>query len=102
MATLVWRAPMRYYSPGDETAFFAWLQAISGVLQVRGDGRELHIALRSKRLSAPALRELLALYQRYGGNMRELAVFANPSNESWFKASSAEWHSEVFGRSVAA
>ena len=85
MATLVWRAPMQYFSPGDESAFFEWLQSIPGVVSVRGVGSELHVTVRSRRLSAPALRELLALYQRYGGDMNELAMFANPSNAAWFK-----------------
>jgi hypothetical protein len=100
MTTLVWHAPTRYYSASDEAAFFTWLQAIPGVLSVRGIGRELHITLRSKRLSVHALRELLALYRRYGGNMRELAVFANPSNEDWFKATGTYWHRRVFGSHV--
>ncbi len=97
MSTLVWRAPMLYFAPGDEAAFFYWLQAIPGVLGVRGVGRELHIRLKSKRVSATALRELLALYNRYGGNLSELAMFANPSNEHWFQAPHMYWYSAVFG-----
>jgi len=102
MATLIWQAPMRYFSAGDETAFFSWLQAISGVVAVQGYGRELHIRLRSKRLSAQSLRELLALYQRYQGNMSELAQFVNQSNSSWFANPNACWHSQVFGSAHAA
>jgi hypothetical protein len=102
MATLVWQAPMRYFSQGDETAFFSWLQSISGVVSVQGCGCELHIRLRSKRLSAQSLREFIALYQRYQGNMSELALFANPSNFSWFADPSAHWFFQVFGSTHAA
>ena len=79
---------MRYYSPSDEAAFFGWLQSIPGVIRVHGQGRELVIELRSKRLSASSLRELIALYRRYEGNMSELAQFANysPMHSSGAKA----------------
>lgn len=89
---------MRYGSPGDEAAFFDWLQSIPGVLSVRGEGRELHIRLRSKRLSSQALRELIALYVRYNGRMNELAQFATPSNEAWFKSKESYWYRKVFAQ----
>jgi len=88
---------MKYYSKGDEAAFFGWLHSISGVTHVQGRGCELAIFLRSKRLSATSLRELIALYKRYEGNMSELAQFANQSNSTWFQAPNAYWHKAVFG-----
>ncbi len=97
MATLIWQAPMRYFSAGDEAAFFSWLQSISGVVSINGSGLELHICLRSKRLSDQSLRELLALYQRYQGDMSELAQFANQANSLWFADPNAYWYSQVFG-----
>ena len=97
MTQLVWTAPTTYYSAGDERAFFAWLQSIPGVVKVEGRGRELCVHLRSKRLSAAALRELLALYSRYQGNMRELAQFEQSSNASWFRNPKAYWYEGVFG-----
>jgi hypothetical protein len=75
---------MRYYAPGDETAFFGWLQSIPGVVSVRGQGRELHVHTRSTRLSKEALIELVALYRRYRGNLEELAMFSTPANKEWF------------------
>ena len=88
---------MHYYSRRDEDAFFAWLQSIPGVRKVEGRGRELFIQLNSKRLSATSLRELLALYKRYHGNMRELAQFESSSNVDWFKNPQAHWYKGVFG-----
>lgn len=75
MPQLIWKAPMRYLSEGDEAAFFSWLQSIPGVVRVEGKGSELVIHLRSKRLSSASLRELTALYKRYEGHMRELTRF---------------------------
>jgi hypothetical protein len=92
---------MRYLSQGDEAAFFAWLNSIPGVVSVAGFGRELHIRLRSKRLSQHSLRELIALYARYDGEMSELAQFATDANSAWFKAPGAIWHRSVFGGAVA-
>ncbi len=63
---------MQYYSDKDEAAFFGWLQSIPGVISVRGIGTELHIQLRSTRLSKTALAELNAIYRRYNGNLGEL------------------------------
>jgi hypothetical protein len=75
MATLIWRKTIWYYSPKDETAFFEWLQSIPGVVSVGGMGTELHIRMRSRKLSANAYRELSALYRRYKGDASELDQF---------------------------
>src|SRR4051812_37804009 len=96
MAKLIWTAPMHYYSRSDEAAFFGWLQSIPCVTGVRGQGRELIIRLKSKRLSQANLQELLALYWRYEGDMSELAQFANDTNRSWFQDPYAYWHNAVF------
>ncbi|RZJ01316.1 MAG: hypothetical protein EOP39_23660 [Rubrivivax sp.] len=89
-------------SQGDEAAFFAWLKSVPGVIAVAGSGRELHIQLRSKRLSQQGLRELIALYTRYDGNLSDLAQFATEANSDWFKAPNAAWHRAVFGVANAA
>jgi hypothetical protein len=96
MAQLIWTAPMAYWSPRDETAFFNWLQSIPGVTDVRGQGRELFIRMKSKRLSQANLLELLALYRRYDGCMPELAQFANDTNRHWFQHPDAWWYKSVF------
>jgi hypothetical protein len=75
--TLEWNAPMTYWSDGDERAFFVWLQSIAGVTGVEGKGSVLRIHLRSRRLSRTAQRELVAIYKRYGGDLRELTPFVD-------------------------
>lgn len=96
MPTLIYKSRIWYYSPGDEAAFFGWLQSIPGVVSVRGQGTELHIRMRSKRVSAVTLRELLALYERYKGEMSELAQFENASNTKWFRDPQGYWYKRVF------
>lgn len=83
MATLIWRAPMTYYSSGDEAAFFDWLHSVPGVVSVRGVGVELHIETRSRRLGQVALRELVAIYRRYDGRLSELEMFVTEVNRDW-------------------
>jgi hypothetical protein len=86
-----------YRSQGDENAFFAWLNSIQCVSQVRGVDRELQI-----QLGAPTdaeLRELIALFFRYGIEQSQLAQLLNPQNAAWFRdEKSAYWHSGVFGQ----
>jgi hypothetical protein len=96
MAELIWTAPMHYYSRNDEAAFFSWLQSIPGVTGAHGQGRELVIRLKTKRLSQAALRELIALYRRYDGRMSELEQFANDTNRNWFQNPDAYWYKAVF------
>ncbi|NUT61140.1 hypothetical protein [Herbaspirillum sp. C9C3] len=52
-------------------------------------GRGLHILLCSQRISAPSIKELLALYLHYRGELSVLAQFANQPNSSWFADANA-------------
>ena len=76
---------MSYYAPGEEAAFFNCLQYIPGILSVKGLGRELHIQIRSTRLSRSSILELVALYRRYQGKLRELSMFSTPANKAWLE-----------------
>jgi hypothetical protein len=78
VATIHWSVPIQFGSYGDEKAFFTWLESIGGVTRVEGRGTGLVIHLRSKRISKTALRELVAIYRRYGGEPGELAQFRPP------------------------
>jgi hypothetical protein len=60
----------KYYSHADEASFFARLESISGVVNIKGTGRVLEVTLPSKRLSRLALQELPALHYRYRISMR--------------------------------
>ena len=97
MPTLVWKSPIRFGSPSDEAAFFNWLHKIPCVVGVSGVGVELHIKIKSKKVSAQSLRELIAIYARYRGRMADLAMFENASNTHWFRCVDAYWYKRVFG-----
>ena len=54
-----------YWSQGDENAMFAWLRSIPGVRRYWGVKTTLFVSVRS-RLSKASVRELEALWRRYG------------------------------------
>ena len=87
-----------YFSQGDENAFFNWLRTIKCVEGVGGEGWDLHITLARPPGNAD-LRELIALFFRFGVNMRSLAAFHTVRNANWFAENrKAFWHSRVFGK----
>jgi hypothetical protein len=96
MTILIWQAPMNYYSQGDEAAFFSQLNSIPEVISVVGMGHELHINFSNNLVSDTSIQELIAIYSRYSGNMKELALFATPENVSWFKNKEAYWYARIF------
>ena len=91
---------LRFGSPGDEAAFFAWLESIPGVRNINGEGRKLVVTLRSSSLSDRALQELIALHSRYGLPLRPLAKFETPRNRAWLRARDAFWYRQMFGRAL--
>ena len=88
-----------YWSPGDETSFFAWLDRIDCVSSYRGASRTLFVDLKTDQPSEDDLRELIGLHQRYKIDMRQLARFRSSRNESWFALPSMYWFDAVFGAS---
>lgn len=54
------------------------------------------LVVRSEIISDESLRELIALFNRYGVPMGQLKVFLNKGNESWFKDPIKYWHAKVF------
>jgi hypothetical protein len=87
-----------YLSQGDERVFFEWLQSISCVDKVGGQGRQLHIRL--KRLPGRLdLRELIAVLHRYHVDPRPLAALKTPRNSEWFAENKvAYWYAGIFGK----
>ena len=71
MADLIVRAPM-FHSPGDEGAFFGWLKKNHAVRSVLNRRSDLVISLRDGRISADEVRELRALFHRYGMDTSDL------------------------------
>jgi hypothetical protein len=88
-----------FYHLNDERAFFEWLGRIPCVERYAGEGRRGLVVYLKRRPRKDELRELLALCQRYGVNMRQLAKFETARNRYWFCDPKKHWHAAVFSPS---
>jgi hypothetical protein len=61
-----------YWSPGDERAHFDWLERISVIRSVRGQGRRVYLDIDIARATADEVQELEAVYRRYDGDVAQL------------------------------
>jgi hypothetical protein len=86
-----------FYSSGDEDAFFQWLDKLRCVQRYEGKGDALYIDVLRRSVNQYALRELLALFHRYGIDKKQLSVFDKRSFDSWFRDERKYWFAEVFG-----
>lgn len=86
-----------YLSDHDEAVFFEWLRRLKAVSSVRGELRTEEITVVPSRLTDDELRELLALFTRYGVEMSQLSVFRTARNASWFARPTSYWFKKVFG-----
>jgi len=88
---------VRFFSPNDEAAFFGWLTKLSCVRNSEGRGTTLYISVEPAGVDEDSLRELLALFHRYGVDMRQLAKLERDEFTDWFRDSKAYWFKQVFG-----
>lgn len=85
-----------YFSQGDETAFFNWLNSIESVVKVEGFGTELEVTVLSNNISDEELREFIAIFIRYGVELKQLRVFENSNNAEWFTQNKiAFWYKDL-------
>ena len=61
-----------YWSEGDERAHFEWLDRISIIRSVRGKGTRVYLDINTSAILADDIRELEAVYRRYGGDLSQL------------------------------
>jgi hypothetical protein len=61
-----------YWSQGDEDAHFEWLAKISCIRSVRGRLQRVYLDIDRQQLTQDQLRELEAVYRRYGGDLSQL------------------------------
>ena len=57
---------VRFFSRGDEMAFFAWLDRLPFVVRREGQGQTLLMHVNSAAVDEDGLREMLAFCKRYG------------------------------------
>lgn len=86
-----------FFHLNDEQAFFDWLNRIPCVASVSGEGNLGLVVRLKRRPGQDDLRQMLALCQRYGVNMRQLAKFKTSANAGWFVDPKMYWHDAVFG-----
>ena len=70
-----------YFSPGDEGAFFHWLNSIKAVRSWRPVGAGLELQLARKTISDRDLRELYAFFRRCAMDLRLLEPLNQPRPE---------------------
>lgn len=88
---------VRFFSQGDETAFFAWLDKVPFVERYEGRGLTLYIFVKVSEVDEEGLREILALFHRYGVPLRQLAALDREVFADWFHDERAYWYEEIFG-----
>ena len=88
---------VRFFSAGDESAFFGWLKSLSCVKHIEGRGRTIYISVDVSAIDDNGLRELLALFHRYEVDMAQLIAFDRDEFAGWFRRRNSYWHRAVFG-----
>lgn len=88
---------VRYFSQGDEAAFFRWLKELPFVDHFEGRGLTLYIKVDSLAVDEEGLRELLALFHRYNVDLAQLVVFDRDEFVDWFRRADAYWYKDIFG-----
>ena len=92
---------VRFFSEGDEAAFFGWLARLASVLTARGEGDTILLDVDRSRLESAHLRELIALFHRYQVDMRQLRVFEGRGNRTWLRDERAYWHAAMYETAAA-
>lgn len=92
---------VRFFSQGDEGAFFNWLRSLPFIKHFEGRGLTLYISVNSLAVDEDGLRELLALFRRYNIELAQLAVFDRDEFADWFRSVEAYWYKDIFGKPAA-
>ncbi len=86
----------------DEDAFFDWIKKIPSIISFEYPGDEgirdeLHLTVKSARISDEDLRAIIGLFCKYDIDMRQLKVFINEDNKSWIrKDGKGYWNKRIF------
>ena len=89
---------VRFYSGYDESAFFDWLRKICCIKNFEGRGSAIYLIVDADEISENDLRELLAVFRRYGIPMRQLMKYEREEFSKWFRDKKAYWYPEIFSR----
>jgi len=78
-------SPLRFYTQTDESFLFKWLKKIKSIEKIEGIGNELHLHIKSNKISNENLLELIGIFDRYKFKSDQLKVFKNENNKKWFE-----------------
>ena len=82
-----------FYSPGDERRLFEALQSMSCVKSVRGQGLGVILDVELRKLTRPALEDLLVLLWRYEVDLRPFGILAERNQRfRWIAQPDRVWH----------
>ena len=87
---------LTYHSPKDEEAFFEWVQKIKSVTNVGGHGNTDTISVDLEIVDQDDVRELLALFHRYGVDKKQLIALVKPEYHAWLNDKKKYWYSDIF------
>ncbi|MFL9948566.1 hypothetical protein PQR68_21495 [Paraburkholderia agricolaris] len=90
-----------FYSLGDERRFFKTLEEVAAIKHIQGVGRGLLIDIDLRYLSEDALRDMIALFWRYGIVLVPLQALATRKRFAWLSDEQAYWHKSMFETSLA-
>ena len=93
---------VRFYSENDESAFFHWLKSIESIQNLDGELDLLYIDVDINKLNSSDLRELIAVFFRYGIDMHQLSTLKNNRRWKWFTETNTFWHDRVFNVTLTA
>jgi hypothetical protein len=85
-----------FYSNADESRLFEGLQSITAITDIKGVGRDLVMQLNVTILDDDMLRDLLALFMRYGISMYPLRELSRNVKFEWLNDTNAYWHQSMF------
>lgn len=74
-----------FYSTIDEDLFFEWVNRIPAIMSLKGISDEIHLSVKDVNLDYTDLNELVALFDRYKIDTKQLRVFLNDSNRHWLE-----------------
>lgn len=84
-----------FFSPRDEDNLFEWINAISAVRKVFGLGDSIFVEVAAG-LGEDDLSELIAVFKRYGVDMKQFSVF-DDGRFPWLRKKGAFWCEGIFG-----
>ena len=86
-----------FYSKRDEYAFVDWLKSIPGYIEMKLEGQILLIEFTIPP-KLESVQELVAIFYRYGIDMKQLSQLENEENSRWMRLTGYYWVDRIFSK----